>query len=135
MISCLISIMVMFMGGNQDSPDMRTLSLVQFTGIFVSAALALGCVASASRPSGLRDGLTQIWAHCPGWLAFSLGMLNLLALAGEWAFSLAGAGFADTPVRDHVGLLCLSAASIAFVSLFATAHARSGKPPFSKNRW
>lgn len=135
-LTSLVSIMHAFMGGSRDNPDFLQLHAYQVFGIGLSTAVFLYSLLFFSRTGSLSEGLGAAWQHMPGWLMFCVLMLNLLALCGELSYLLlADATELMTEWINHVALICLGSASIAFMFLFAVSHAHAGGKPFSKARW
>lgn len=136
MLFCLVTLMHSFMGGRADNPDVVALGNLQIGGSLLSAVIIGVALAFFARENGLRPALRRIWEHTPGWLVFSLILLNSLVFIGELSYVLIGHAIDPTKDRaDHLSLICLLLASLAFLALFATQHVRSGNPPFSKERW
>lgn len=133
---CLVTLMHSFMGGRADNPDIVAVNNLQVGGSLLSVLLIVAALVFFSREKGLRHGIRRIWDHTPGWLVFALLVLNSLVFIGELSYVLISDAIDPTSDRaDHLSLICLLSASLAFLTLFAAQHAMDGKPAYSKARW
>ena len=135
-ISCLISLMALFMGGGQGGSDLRGLMYLQ-AGL---TPIALGvAVVSAYRFASnqeLARGAQAMWRAIPQWLVFIFLMLNSLVLLGEVALVVMMRA-TDEAVQWHVHipLVCLFVCSSAYLVLYARANSYPGSPPAMSGRW
>ncbi|MGI9330106.1 MAG: hypothetical protein ACR2QB_05265 [Gammaproteobacteria bacterium] len=134
-LSCLVSMMISFMGGKHTSGDGQLLLGVQRAGSVVCLLMA-GFAFSVFLRDGFDGAFARLWQHIPGWLLFACLILNLLALSGVGAYWLVASVLdPDSDSVNYVSLLCLSSASLAYLAVSAAAHFLAGKPPFDKSRW
>lgn len=133
---CLVTLMHSFMGGRADNPDIVAVNNLQIGGALMSAVLIAVSLVFFARGEGLRRGLHRIWEHTPGWLVFALLVLNSLVFIGELSYVLIADALDPTSDRtDHLSLICMALASLAFLTLFAAQHHLNGEPAYSKERW
>lgn len=133
-MSCLISLMVLFIGGGTSGPDLEGLMLVQALSIPVAIGILAFVIALFLAAYGRRDGLALLWQAIPQWLVFGFVLLNSLTIAGELALLIMADALGTTvPLGDHVPLLALLATTSAAVALYARTQA--GKAPGLSGRW
>lgn len=133
-VTCLMSLMILFMGGGQAGPDSGGLVVLQLAAIPVSIAIAGFVVALFAAAYGRTEGLQRLWAAIPQWLVFAYVLVNSLTLAGELAIVVMfNAMQLDIPAIQHVPFLALLATTTAFVVLYARLQANKG--PALSGRW
>ena len=135
-ISCLISLMALFIGGGQVGTDLRGLVYLQ-AGL---TPLALGVAVASVYPfvssQGWSKGAQAMWRAIPQWLVFVFLLLNSLVLMGELAYVIIMQATNDV-VRwhEHIPLVCLLVCSSAYLALYARANSYPGSPPAMSGRW
>ncbi len=133
-VSCLVSLMILFMGGGQSGPDSGGLVVLQLTAIPVSVGIAAYVVLLFTTAYGRADGLRRLWAAMPQWLLFGYVLINSLTLAGELAnFVIYRAMGEPIPYLEHVPFVALLATTTAFLLLYARQQANNG--PALSGRW
>ena len=141
-VSCLLSLMVIFMGGGQAAPDLRGLMLMQAWAIPVEIFVVGFVTALFVTASGWRAGLKRLWVAMPQWLVFGFLLLNSLFVAGELAvIMVARASGEAMSLSEQVPLVSLLMSSLAVLTLAAWAYdgreqQLSGRwaPPHDRNR-
>lgn len=133
-LSCLLSLMVIFMGGGQAGPDLRGLMLLQAWAIPLEILVIGFVTALFVTASGLRGGLKRLWVAMPQWLVFGFVLLNSLFLLGELAvFIAARATGGAISLSEQVPLISLFLSSLAVLALSAWAH--DGQERAFAGRW
>lgn len=127
-LTCLVSIMAVFMGGGQASTDLHSMFVAQIAAI----PLAIVVIATSLIGSNMRT----LWSTLPQWLVFIVLLLNALALCGEVALIIA-ARMTDHvgPWQEHVPLACTITCSIAFLLLYARTHPNTENKTALTGRW
>ena len=133
-LSCLLSLMVIFMGGGQVGPDLRGLMLLQ-TWAIPFGILVIGFVAAVfMTASGLRGGLKRLWVAMPQWLVFAFLLLNTLFISGELAVMIVAQGTGQPmSLSEQAPLICLFVSSLAVLAL--SAWANDGRERVFAGRW
>ncbi len=119
-LSCLLSLMVIFMGGGQAGPDLHGLMLVQ-TWAIPFGILVIGFVTAVFvTASGVRGGLKRLWHAMPQWLVFAFMLVNSLFIAGELAVMIASQALREpVSLGEQVPLICLFVSSLTVLALAA----------------
>jgi hypothetical protein len=119
-LSCLLTLMVIFMGGSFTGADLNGLLLVQTAAIPVTLLFVAAEIRGFVRLNGWRVGLALLWRKIPAWLVLALVLLNSLVFVGELSVLLIDY-LMDEPLpwTDHVPLLSLLCSSLAFTVLYA----------------
>jgi hypothetical protein len=135
-LTCLISLMALFMGGGQQGRDLSGLMFLQAGLVPLAFAIALFSAYQFVRVDGCKDGLRTFWQATPQWLVFIFLMLNSLVLFGEIAFVIVMRA-TDEIVhwQSHVPLVCMFVCSTAYLILHARANSYPGSPPALSGRW
>lgn len=129
MLSCLVSMMAVFMGDNRSGSDLNDLLVAQATAIPIASIVFAISLSGFVRDRGWQRGLRQLWDSTPPWLVFVLASLISLVGIGELSFYLIRSISAQSAsFAEHVPLLCLLACTAAFTALFATLN------PFDETR-
>jgi len=132
--SCLVSLMVLFMGGGQAGPDLHGLLVLQALSIPAALGIVGFVVALFVAAWGRRDGLKRLWAAIPQWLVFGFILLNSLTVSGELAMLIfARAMGTAVPASEHVPFASLLVTTLAFLVLYARM--QLGKGPGLSGRW
>ncbi len=133
-LSCLLSLMVIFMGGGQVGPDLKGLMLMQAWAIPVEL-LVVGFVTTVFvAASGWRAGLKRLWTAMPQWLVFAFVLLNSLFVAGELAFIIVAKATREAiSLSEQVPLMSLLLSSLAVLVLAAWAY--DGREQVLSGRW
>jgi hypothetical protein len=133
-VTCLVSLMVLFMGGGQAGPDSGGLVVLQLVAVPVSVGIVGFVVALFATAYGRADGLKRIWAAIPQWLVFAYVLINSLTFVGELAIIIIyNALEVHVPVIEHVPFVALFASTTAFLALYARLQA--DKAPAVTGRW
>ena len=136
MLTCLVSLMHSFMGGNTQANDFSELHQLQSMGIALAIVVGATCLVYFCRGAGLRAGLHRLWLNMPGWLIFGVLVIGLLVFAGELSFFIIFMdGTAIKEWNNHIALACFATSALAYGLAFATQHALAGKPAYDKSRW
>ncbi len=132
-VSCLLTLMVVFMGG-QIGSDLRGLMLLQAWAIPLEI-LVIGFVAALFvTASGFRGGLKRLWVAMPQWLVFGFLLLNTLFVAGELAVIIASRATGEAiSFSEQVPLISLLLSSLAVLTLAAWAY--DGREQLLTGRW
>ena len=135
-LSCLVSIMALFMGAGQAGADLQSLMYLQIASVPVAlAAILLGRFVPDPKTSD-GVGFKTLYAAVPQWMVFCLLMLNLLVAAGEIAFYVV-ARMTDETIAwtAHAPLVSMFACSLAVCVLYARAQLIAGRPQAFSGRW
>lgn len=133
-VSCLVSLMVLFMGGGQTGPDSGGLVALQIVAVPVSLAIIVFVVALFVTAYGRTDGLKRLWDAIPQWLVFAYVLVNSLTFVGELAIVVMyNAMELEIPIAEHVPFVALLATTSAFLALYARM--QSGRGPAPTGRW
>lgn len=133
-ISCLISLMVIFMGGGQAAPDLHGLMLLQAWAIPFEVLAAGFVVSLFVAASGWRAGLRRLWVAMPQWLVFAFVLLNSLVVFGEMAVFIVARSM-DQPMllTEQVPMISLLLSTLAVLLLAAWAY--DGREQVLAGRW
>lgn len=135
-LSCLPSIMVMFMGGRRDGADLAALMLLQLATIPVSFSLIVAGFASMTSKGDWRGALRTLWSALPQWLLFMFFFFNSLVVIGEIALIVASRMTATPQAwQAHIPLVCMLSSSTAFLVLYAASNSGSGSDRALAGRW
>ncbi len=135
-VSCLVSIMALFMGGGQASVDLLALMAIQIASIPASIVLTLLglhiCRIFTVGPLTVK----RVYDAVPQWLLFIFMMLLLLVCSGEVAF-LVVAGTTDIVVEwtAHAPLISMLTCSAAVCVLHGCAGLLAGRTLALSGRW
>lgn len=125
---CLVSLMVLFIGGGQSTADLEALFAAQLV------AIPIGLVTAALSLVGTR--LATLWRALPQWLVFIVLLLNALALCGEIALVVAARMTSRVgPWQEHVPLVCMIVCSVAFLLLYSRQRLDPDNKPALSGRW
>lgn len=135
-MSCLVSTMVIFIGGGQAGVDLFGLMTIQIASVpaaLISALLGIQICRTAS-----QEPLTigRLYHAVPQWLVFICLILFLLVCFGEIAFLIVSrttnivVGWAA-----HAPLISMLACSVAVCILYGCVGLLRGKPPALSGRW
>lgn len=135
-MSCLVSTMIIFMGGGQASVDISGLIAIQIASVpaaLISAILAIQICKTAG-----KEPLTigRLYHAVPQWLVFICLILFLLVCFGEIAFLIVSrttnivVGWAA-----HAPLISMFACSVAVCILYGCIGLLRGKPHALSGRW
>ncbi len=134
-LSCLVSIMVLFIGGNLTGPDLGTLVQIQSLSVPAGIAVIIWTLASVGRGT-LGERIKTLYAAMPQWLIFSAVVLNLLVASGELALiTVAISTDQEVSWIDHVALVSMLASSLAFCFLYGHSQRLSGRHHAFSGRW
>lgn len=126
--SCLVSTMVLFMGGGQGGVDLRELLVLQLLAIPISLIAIVVAIASYQ--------IRQLYAAVPQWMAFGFFLLFLLVAAGEVAFLIVKkSANIDVAWTAHAPLFSMLACSLAICATHACVGLGSGRPNPRSGRW
>ena len=135
-ISCLVSLMAIFIGGGQGGTDLRGLIYLQASLIPIASGISVICVYGFIRHQGMADGLRAMWRAIPQWQVFIFLLLNSLVLSGEVAFVIVMRATEKVITwHQHIPLVCMLACSSAYVVLYARANSYPGSPAAMSGRW
>ena len=133
-VTCLVSLMVLFMGGGQTGPDSGGLVVLQLAAVPVSLGIVGFVVVLFATAYGRADGMKRLWAAIPQWLVFAYVLINSLTFVGELAIIVIyNAMGVRIPIIEHVPFVALLASTSAFLALYARMQA--GKGPAVSGRW
>lgn len=135
-VTCLVSLMVVFMGGPQGASDFRALLSLQLAAI----PFGLLAVAVSLATRGIREGfgpaVRSIWRALPTWMLLGFLVLNSLCVFGEVSLLIvAYATEATVPWQDHVPLISMLFCSIAFMIVYAHGRLNRTSEPAMSGRW
>ncbi len=129
MLSCLVSMMAVFMVDNRSGGDLNDLLFAQAAAIPIASVVFAISLSGFVRDRGWQRGFRQLWDSTPPWLVFVLASLISLVGIGELSFYLIRSiSEQNASFLEHVPLLCLLSCTAAFTALFATLN------PFDETR-
>ena len=135
-LTCLISLMVLFVGGGKGGPDLRSLIYLQAGLVPIALSIAIVCVYGFIRPRGLAGGTRALWSAIPQWQVFIFLLLNSLVLFGEIAFVIVMRATEKIVLwYEHMPLVCMLVCSSAYLVLYARANSHPGSSPAMSGRW
>ena len=134
--SCLVSMMVLFMGGGVDGSEVKPLLQLQLASVPVGLMIVGYCVAGVVGGAGWRAGLHQLWTAMPQWLVFIFLLLNAVAVSGVAANVIVVHGTQDTVgMLEYAPLLSTLTCSPAYLLLDARLRSKRGDKPALAGRW
>ncbi len=134
--TCLVSTMVIFMGGDKGGADMRALILTQAAVGSLALVVTLFGLYFFVTANGWRQGFRSLWRAVPQWLVFAVILLNSLLGAGELSFFLISQAMEQAVSwHEHIPLICMLFCSLAFCVLYAMANTYPGSRPAMAGRW
>ncbi len=135
-ISCLISLMAIFIGGGRGGSDLRGLVYLQAGLIPVALGISTVCLYGFVHGQGLATGARAMWRAIPQWLVFIFLLLNSLVLSGEVAFVIVMRATEKIIVwQQHIPLVCMLVCSSAYLVLYARMNSYPGSPAAMSGRW
>lgn len=134
--SCLLSIMVTFMGGHRGGADMTALLMLQLVSIPASIVLIIAGVLYIRRGSDWKTAMQSLWGSLPQWLLFVFFFLNSLVVIGEIALYIASrVSGSERLWLEHIPLGSMLCASAAFLTLYAVQHFDQADHRALSGRW
>lgn len=134
--SCLISLMVLFMGGGQSGTDLNSMMYLQAALTPVALVIVAINLYSFVASDGWSKGLRAVWRAIPQWMIFVFLLLNSLVLFGEAAFVIVMAATENTVQwHQHIPLVAMFCCSLAYLLLYARQHSYPGSEPAMSGRW
>ena len=135
-MSCLLTTMIVFMGGQRGGADFTALLLLQLAAIPVSLCLVAAGFVSVASSGSWRTALHTLWHALPQWLLFMFFFLNSLFVMGEIALHITSQmTAAKLSWQAHIPLACMLASSLAFLVLYAAARSGPGVDRALSGRW
>ena len=134
--SCLVSLMVLFMGGGVDGAEVKPLLQLQLASVPLAVVLAVYCFTGFVLGEGWRKGLRRLWVAMPQWLVFIFLLLNAVSVSGVIAnLIVAGATTNSVSLIEYAPLLGALACSSADLLLDARRRSKRGEKPALAGRW
>ena len=134
--SCLVSLMVLFMGGGVDGAEVKPLLQLQLASVPLAVVLAVYCFTGFVLGEGWRKGLRRLWVAMPQWLVFIFLLLNAVSVSGVIAnLIVAGATTNSVSLIEYAPLLGALACSSAYLLLDARRRSKRGEKPALAGRW
>ncbi len=134
--TCLVSLMVVFMGGGQEGADLRALMLAQMAAVPIALVIAVVCLSFFVAANGWRNGCRLLWQAVPQWMLFIFLLFNSLFGLGELSlFVVKQATDQVQSWHEHVPLVCMLFCSLAFLFLYAKSRSYPGSKPAMSGRW
>ena len=134
--SCLVSLMVLFMGGGVDGAEVKPLLQLQLASVPLAVVLAVYCFTGFVLGEGWRKGLRRLWVAMPQWLVFIFLLLNAVSGSGVIAnLIVAGATADSVSLLEYAPLLGALACSSAYLLLDARRRSKRGEKPALAGRW
>ena len=134
--SCLISTMIVFLGGGQQGTDMHSLTLIQIASVPIAFVAILGSVFLCSSGDQNANIIKRLYAAVPQWMVFGFLLLNSLVVAGEVALRIVSRMTEQTVSwTSHAPLMSMLRCSLAVCVLYACTGLLSGRPPALSGRW
>ncbi len=135
-LTCLVSLMALFMGGGQEGSDLRGLMALQTGLIPIAMGISIFGIYRFVSTQGWAKGTAALWSAIPQWLVFIFLMLNSLVLFGEVAFVIIMVATDEiVSWHKHVPLACMFSCSLAYLILHARINSYPGSPPAMSGRW
>lgn len=133
--TCLVSTMVLFMGGGQQGADLEVLMHLQAA--FVPLGLAtVAFLILAVRGDSPAGRVKKIYAATPQWLIFGTIVLNLVVISGELALIVVSRAIdGEIAWTSHVPLISMMTSSFAFCALTGQNRLLSGHTQSLSGRW
>lgn len=133
--TCLVSTMVLFMGGGQQGADLKVLMHLQTASVplgFATVAFLI-FMADGDSPAGR---IRKIYAATPQWLIFGAIVLNLVVISGELALIIVSRAIdGEIAWTSHVPLISMMSSSFAFCALVGKNRLLSGHTQSLSGRW
>ncbi|MEN7342589.1 MAG: hypothetical protein AAAFM81_06570 [Pseudomonadota bacterium] len=135
-MSCQVTMMVVFISGVESSPDIAIWLDFQLAMIAVATGVLVWCLRSLLRRERFVTGLRSWWRALPQWMLLAFCILFLMMALGELSFVLLYGltGEAD-PWREHVPLICMTMCGLAFMALYCEWRAHKGLTADVSGRW
>ena len=134
--TCLVSLMVVFMGGPQGASDFRSLLSLQLAAIPLALLAAAVSLATVGIREGLGPAVKSIWRALPTWMLLGFIVLNSLCVFGEVSLLIvAYATEATVPWQEHVPLISMLSCSVAFMIVYAHGRLNRTSEPAMSGRW
>jgi len=134
--TCLVSLMVVFMGGPEGASDFRSLLALQLAAIPLALIATLVSLAIVATREGPGPAITLIWRALPQWMLLGFLVLNALCLFGEVSLLIVAlATEAAVPWQQHVPLIAMFCCSIAFLIVYAHSRLNRTREPAMSGRW
>lgn len=135
-VTCLISLMAIFVGAGQGGADLRGLIYLQTALTPIALSITITCVYGFVRSQGWTVGARALWRAIPQWQVFIFLLLNSLVLFGEVAFVIVMRATERAVLwHEHIPLVCMLICSSAYLALHARANSYPGSPPAMSGRW
>jgi hypothetical protein len=135
-MSCLISTMIVFMGGGQQGTDLHSLMLIQIASVPIAFAAILVSVFLYSPGDDNANSIKRLYAAVPQWMVFGFLLLNSLVVAGEVALLIVSRATEQiVEWTSHAPLMSMLMCSLAVCVLYARTGLLSGRPPPLSGRW
>lgn len=135
-MSCLISLMAIFIGGGQGGTDLRGLVYLQAGVTPIALGISMICFYGFVRRLGLAMGTRAMWRAIPQWMVFIFLLLNSLVMSGEVAFAIVMRATEKIIVwQQHIPLVCMLVCSSAYLALYARVNSYPGSPAAMSGRW
>lgn len=135
-MSCLISLMAIFIGGGRGGTDLRSLIYLQAGLIPVAIGISIVGVFGFVHHQGLAAGMRALWRAIPQWQVFIFLLLNSLVISGEVAFVIVMRATEQVVLwQQHIPLVCMLVCSSAYLVLYARANSYPGSPAAMSGRW
>ena len=135
-LSCVVSLMILFVGGGQPGNDTQQLLLFQALTTPVALAISVWGILRFTRPGGLKIGLQAMWSATPQWLVFIFLLLNSLVLLGEIAYVVVmRATNQNVGWYEHIPLISMFLSTTAYMVLHALINSGPDNPPAMSGRW
>lgn len=135
-MSCLISTMIVFLGGGHQGTDMHSLMLIQIASVPTAFLAMLGSVFLCSSGDQNTKIIRRLYAAVPQWMVFGFLLLISLVVAGEVALLIVSRMTEQiVPWTSHAPLMSMLMCSLAVCVLYACTGLLSGRPPALSGRW
>lgn len=127
-LSCLVSAMIVFMGGGQGGVDLHELLILQLVSIPIATIATF--VAVAAYP------VRELYSAVPQWLILAGFLAFLLVASGEVAFLIVTRSTgSEVPWTAHAPLVSMLLSALAICALYAYTGLKSGRPKPHSGRW
>ena len=135
-LSCVVSLMILFVGGGRPGSDTQQLLLFQAFTAPVALGVAVWGMQRFARSGGFKAGLQKMWSATPQWLVFVFLLLNSLVLLGEIAYVIVMRATSQSiGWHEHVPFITMVLTTTAYVVLHALVNSAPGSPPAMSGRW
>ncbi|MDJ0748189.1 MAG: hypothetical protein QNJ11_01835 [Woeseiaceae bacterium] len=133
--TCLVSTMVLFMGGDQLGADLKVLTNLQAASIPLGLATVALLIFAAGR-NAAAGRIKKIYAATPQWLIFGAIVLNLVVISGETALIVVSRAIdGEIAWTSHVPLISMMTSSVALCVLVGQNRLLSGHTQSLSGRW